>query len=330
MLIYDIIKPFYFRGDLKMDVIKISPRGYCYGVVDALKIVQSVAADSTIPRPIYILGMIVHNEHITNAISQLGIITIDDKHKTREQLLQQIDTGTVIFTAHGISPAVKALAYEKGLHVIDASCKDVIKTHNLMSSYINQGYDIIYIGKKGHPEPEGALGVNKDRIHLISSLADLSSLTLTNPNIMITNQTTMSLWDVYQLAEKIKEKYPTAEFIKEICNATQVRQEAVANQAKEADLTIVVGDPKSNNTNRLAQISEELAHTKAHRIASLNELELSWLTDIQTVAVTSGASTPTPLTKEVINFLEQYDPTNAATWNTTSAVYADNILMKRK
>ena len=313
-----------------MNVIKISPRGYCYGVVGALKIVQDVAADDTLPRPIYVLGMIVHNEHITNAIKQLGVITIDDKHKTREELLQQIETGTVIFTAHGISPKVKQMAYDKGLHVVDASCKDVIKTHTLMTSYIDQGYDIIYIGKKGHPEPEGAIGIDPARIHLISNEADLETLNISHPRIMITNQTTMSLWDVHKLSEQIKIKFPTAEFIKEICNATQIRQEAVAKQATEADLTIVIGDPKSNNTNRLAQISEELAHTTAYRIASLTELQLSWLDGKNVVAVTSGASTPTALTKEVITFLENYDPNNSTTWDTTSKVTAHKVLIKRK
>ena len=312
-----------------MNVIKISPRGYCYGVVDALKIVQDAADDATLPRPIYILGMIVHNEHITNAITELGVLTIDDKHKTREELLQQIESGTVIFTAHGISPRVKQLALDKGLHVIDASCRDVIKTHNLISDYVQQGYDILYIGKKGHPEPEGALGINPEKIHLISNINDLTLLSLQTDKIIITNQTTMSLWDVYDLSERIKIDYPQATFLKEICNATQIRQVAVSEQAKEAELTIVVGDPKSNNTNRLAQISEEMAHTKAYRIASLAELDLNWLHDIKTIAVTSGASTPTALTREVIQFLEQYDVNDPKTHQKTTLT-TTAILSKRR
>ena len=312
-----------------MNVIKISPRGYCYGVVDALKMVQEAAANKMLPQPIYILGMIVHNEHITNAITELGVLTIDDKHKTREELLQQIESGTVIFTAHGISPRVKQLALDKGLHVIDASCKDVIKTHNLISDYVTEGYDILYIGKKGHPEPEGALGIHPEKIHLISTVHDLDQLTLQTDKLMITNQTTMSLWDVYELSEQIKVKYPHATFLKEICNATQVRQVAVSEQAKDAELTIVVGDPKSNNTNRLAQISEELAKTKAYRIASLADLDLNWLQNIKTVAVTSGASTPTILTREVIQFLEQYEANNPKTHQKTT-LETTAILSKRR
>ena len=150
--------------------------------------------------------------------------------------------------------SVKQKAIDKGLTVIDASCKDVIKTHVLMKEHIDAGYDVIYIGKQGHPETEGALGVDPEHIHLISKANELEGLNLDNEKIIITNQTTMSLWDVYSLSQKIQEKFPQAQFIKEICNATQVRQEAVATQAIEADLTIVVGDPHSNNTARLSQI----------------------------------------------------------------------------
>ena len=313
-----------------MKVIKIAPRGYCSGVIGALKIVQNAAFDETLPRPIYVLGMIVHNEHITKAIDDLGVITIDDKLKTRDELLDQIESGTVIFTAHGISPTVKQKAIDKGLTVIDASCKDVIKTHVLMKEHIESGYDVIYIGKQGHPETEGALGVDPKHIHLISKASELENLNLTNDKLIITNQTTMSLWDVYALSKKIQEKFPQAEFIKEICNATQVRQEAVASQAVDADLTIVVGDPHSNNTARLSQISVERANTPSHRIGSLKDLDLNWLKDIETVAVTAGASTPTPVTKEVIDFLEAYDPNDPKTWDTTSHITSDKVLFKRK
>ena len=259
-----------------------------------------------------------------------GVITIDDKSKTRDELLDQIERGTVIFTAHGISPKVKQKAIEKGLTVIDASCKDVIKTHVLMKEHIDAGYDVIYIGKKGHPETEGALGVNPEHIHLISKAAELENLNLNNDKIIITNQTTMSLWDVYSLSQKIQEKFPKAQFIKEICNATQVRQEAVAKQAGEADLTIVVGDPHSNNTARLSQISLEHANTPSHRIASVEDINLDWLKDIETVAVTAGASTPTPITKEVIEFLEAYDKNDPSTWDKTSHITSDKVLFKRK
>ncbi|MDF2910694.1 MAG: 4-hydroxy-3-methylbut-2-enyl diphosphate reductase, partial [Sporolactobacillus laevolacticus] len=154
---------------------------------------------------------------------------------------------------------------------------------------------------------------------------------LDTDKIIITNQTTMSQWDVMDIMNYIKTKYPQAESCNEICQATQTRQEAVASQAKDSDLLIVVGDPRSNNSNRLAQVSKEIAHTCSYRIADLSELKLEWLKDVHTVAVTAGASTPTQLTKEVILFLDQYDPDNPETWSTESkATKNKNILPKVK
>lgn len=311
-----------------MNVIKITPRGYCHGVIDALNIVQQAAANPLVPRPIHILGMIVHNDHITRALDDLDVITIDDKNKSRLELLDLIPGGTVIFTAHGVSPAVKEKAQAKGLYCIDASCRDVVTTHELIRGYVEEGYDILYIGKKGHPETEGSLGTAPGRVHLIQDPEDLNAFSATQKKLMITNQTTMSLWDVAKLADAIQKKFPEAAFIREICNATQIRQEAVAYKAKSADLTLVVGDPFSNNSGRLAQVSRELADVPAKRIASLSELDLSWLESVSTVAVTSGASTPTAITKEVIDFLERYDHDDPSTWNTTSRVTPDKILFK--
>ncbi len=138
----------------------------------------------------------------------------------------------------------------------------------------------------------------------------------------------MSQWDVTDIMNKAKELYPHAEVHNEICLATQVRQEAVAEQAKECDLVIVVGDPKSNNSNRLAQVSEEIADTKAYRIGDLSELKLEWLQGVKKVGVTSGASTPTPITKEVILFLDQYEPDDESTWSIERKVTLDKILPK--
>ncbi len=311
-----------------MKVIKISPRGYCYGVVDAMVIARNAALDKTLPRPIYILGMIVHNKHVTDAFAEEGIITLDGNN--RREILEKVDKGTVIFTAHGISPEVRELAKQKGLVTIDATCPDVTRTHDLIREKRDEGFHVIYIGKKGHPEPEGAVGVAPDIVHLVETEEDVHNLNLDYPNLIVTNQTTMSQWDVKHIMDLLKEKYPHAEFHNEICNATQVRQEAVAGQAGEADVTIVVGDPKSNNSNRLAQVSEEIAGTKAYRIGDISELNLDWIKDAKTVAVTSGASTPTPITKEVISFIEQFDPNDESTWKTEKQVPLSKILPKVK
>ncbi|MCL7871144.1 MULTISPECIES: 4-hydroxy-3-methylbut-2-enyl diphosphate reductase [Bacillus] len=311
-----------------MNVIKISPRGYCYGVVDAMVIAKNAALDQNLPRPIYILGMIVHNKHVTDAFEEDGIYTLDGPN--RLDILKQVESGTVIFTAHGVSPEVRQIAEEKGLVAIDATCPDVTKTHELISEKTAVGYDIIYIGKKGHPEPEGAVGVAPDKVHLVETEADIKALDLTSDKLLITNQTTMSQWDVHDLMELIKEKYPHVEYHQEICLATQVRQEAVSQQAGQADLTIVVGDPKSNNSNRLAQVSMEIAGTQAYRIGDLSELKLEWLQGVKTVAVTAGASTPTPITKEVIRFLENYEPDDESTWKIERTVPLSKILPRVK
>jgi len=311
-----------------MQIIKISPRGYCYGVVDAMVIARNAALDKSLPRPIYILGMIVHNKHVTDAFAEEGIITLDGKN--RIDILDKVESGTVIFTAHGISPEVRELAKKKGLVTIDATCPDVTKTHDLIEEKTKLGYQVIYIGKKGHPEPEGAVGVAPGMVHLVETPNDVEALTVQSEKLIVTNQTTMSQWDVADTMKKVREKYPHVEVYNEICHATQIRQEAVAGQATEADVTIVVGDPKSNNSNRLAQVSEEIAGTKAYRIADITELELDWIKGAKTVAVTSGASTPTPITKEVISFLEQFDPTNEATWERRKQVQLNKILPRVK
>ncbi|MDK6862608.1 4-hydroxy-3-methylbut-2-enyl diphosphate reductase [Nosocomiicoccus ampullae] len=307
-----------------MDIIKISPRGYCYGVVDAMVIAKNASLDKTLPRPIYILGMIVHNKHVTDAFEDEGIITLDGEN--RLEILEQIEEGTVIFTAHGVSPEVKRRAKEKGLTCIDATCPDVQFTHDLISNKTKEGYEVIYIGKKGHPEPEGAVGVAPEEVHLIETIEDIQLLPnrLHDKKLIVTNQTTMSQWDVQHLMNALKEEFPHIEVHREICMATQVRQEAVAEQAKDADLLIVVGDPKSNNSNRLAQVSKEIAHTNAYRISSLSDLKLEWLDGVETVAVTAGASTPTQIVKEVIDYLSNYDKENVV--EPTSTVPREKIL----
>src|SRR5437764_6180319 len=292
-----------------MEVIKISPRGYCYGVVDALQIARQVAKDPAHPRPIYILGQIVHNRHAIEELTDLGIMTLDGPD--RASILEQVSSGTVIFTAHGVSPLVKLRARERGLHCIDATCPDVMVTHDLVQDLVTKGYYILYIGKKGHPEPEGVLGEVPGHISLVESEADVDALALTpeqERKIAVSTQTTLSQWDTRRVIEYIKRRYPQAEVHIDICKATQTRQEAVVAQAKGADLTVVVGDPRSNNTNRLVQVSEELAGVPAVRIEDLTQLRTEWLNGKKRIAVTAGASTPSQLTREVIRFIEQYQP----------------------
>ncbi|XGA11792.1 4-hydroxy-3-methylbut-2-enyl diphosphate reductase, partial [Paenibacillus thiaminolyticus] len=192
-----------------MEVRKITPRGYCYGVVDAMVLAQQTARNLDLPRPIYILGMIVHNRHVTDAFEDEGIITLDGAN--RLDILDQIDSGTVIFTAHGVSPEVRKQAREKGLTTVDATCPDVTRTHDLIREKTAEGYEIIYIGKKGHPEPEGAIGVAPDKVHLIETEAEIADLKVGTDRLVITNQTTMSQWDIKHIMNRLIDRFPTAE-----------------------------------------------------------------------------------------------------------------------
>ena len=288
----------------------IVPRGYCKGVVRAIEIAKKQAHQTA---PVYILGMIVHNQYIVNALEDVGIQTIDFKGKTRLELLDEINEGKVIITAHGASQKVFDKAKEKGLEVIDASCLDVIKTHDLIQDKLNEGYEILYIGKKGHPEAEGAISIDEKRIHLITNIDDLKTIDPTKKYVM-TNQTTMSLYDVYDLCEKAKEILPFVEIEKETCTATKIRQEAIKNIEDDVDIIFIVGDPHSNNTRKLASIANDYHTCDVYMIESIEDLEIEWLKNKRYAAVSSGASTPTYLTNQVIDYLKQFDINDSKTY----------------
>jgi 4-hydroxy-3-methylbut-2-enyl diphosphate reductase len=290
-----------------MDVIKVTPRGYCYGVVDAMELARKAAKDPAVPRPIYIIGLIVHNRFAVDELTALGVTTLDGAD--RAAMVEQVSEGTVIFTAHGVSPLVQQRARERGLHVIDATCPDVTKTHDLVRDLVARDYLILYIGKKGHPEPEGVMGEAPGRVYLVENEADLAAVPerfADAERLAATTQTTLSQWDTAALIAAIRARFPQVEVYNEICRATQVRQEAVAKMAVGADLTIVVGDPRSNNTNRLVQVAEERAHSPAVRVESLDDLKPEMLEGKRRVAITSGASTPSQLTRQVIQYVEKH------------------------
>lgn len=285
-----------------MKVYQIVPRGYCKGVIRAIETAKKQAhQDDT-----YILGMIVHNQYIVDALENLGIKTIDKKGASREELLDQVTKGTVIITAHGAGDNVIKKALDKNLNVIDATCPDVIKTHDLIKDYLNKGFEVLYIGKNGHPESEGALSINPSHIHLIETKADLAKLDK-NLKYVITNQTTMSLYDVYDLCEYAKTQIPDLIIAKETCQATTIRQEAIAKISDDVDVVFIVGDPHSNNTKKLASIACNKANKTTYMIESVTDITLDMLKDKKVAAVSSGASTPTYLTNQVINYLKQFN-----------------------
>ena len=285
-----------------MQVVKISPRGYCYGVVDAMQLAKRVALDPSVPRPIHVLGQIVHNRHAVEMLTALGIVSLDGAD--RMALLEQIESGTVVFTAHGVSPAVKQVAREKGLNCVDATCPDVTRTHDLVLDLVQRGYEVIYVGKRDHPEPEGVMGEAPDHVHLVETAADVDLLSLEAPLVAVATQTTVSQWDTAEVIERIVARYPHAEVNNDICHATLERQQAAVRQAEDADLVIVVGDERSNNSRRLVQVVQEIAKRPAYLVDSVADIKAEWLDGAQTVAVTSGSSTPTDVTRAVIEYLQ--------------------------
>jgi 4-hydroxy-3-methylbut-2-enyl diphosphate reductase len=284
-----------------VDVLKITPRGYCHGVVEAIRAAKQTAK----ARPgekIRMLGYLVHNVHVTDELQENGIELVD--RDNRLEGLDQIDQGTVIFTAHGVSPAVKARAAERGLNMVDATCSDVVVTHDLVKDLVERGYDVVYVGRRGHPEPEGVVGEAPDKVHLVQDPEDVDALKLTNDKIAVTCQTTLSIWDTAAMIKRVRDRYPHAEAYNEICRATQDRQEAAVEAAKDCDLVIVVGSERSSNSKRLVQVVQELAHKPAYLVDTARDIKPEWLEGKSRVGVTSGASTPTQLTRHVIEYLE--------------------------
>ncbi len=283
-----------------MEVIRITPRGYCHGVVDAFRIARRVREETE--GPVHMLGQLVHNTHATDDLQRQGVSLVDPPN--RLQGLEQISGGTVIFTAHGVSPQVKARAAEKGLRAVDATCSDVVRTHELVVQLAGRGYDVVYIGRKGHPEPEGVIGEAPGRVHLVQDFDDIDALEISNERVAVTCQTTLSVWDTDDLIARVRQRWPHAEVHNEICRATQERQEAAVEAAKQVDMVIVVGSPRSSNSQRLVEVVRKLAGKPAHLVNDLDDLRIEWFAGVRRVGVTSGASTPSQLTRKVIEHLE--------------------------
>lgn len=283
-----------------MLVKRVYPSGYCQGVKLALDKVKQAIIDYP-DTQIYILGMVVHNQYVVDTFSNLNVITLIGKDK--KQLLDEIEKGVIIFTAHGIDPKIKQKALDKGLIVIDASCPNVLKNQNLILDYLKQDYDIIYIGKKNHQESDAVVSIDS-RIHLIENINDINLLNINNKKIFLTNQTTMSILDIDNLIRAIKDKYPNITIKEEICNATRIRQMALMKI--KANTLIVVGDPNSNNTTQLANIALSNNVKKVIKVADSLELSKYEIND-EEVYITAGASTPELLINNCIKYLETKD-----------------------
>lgn len=290
-----------------MEVYRITPRGYCHGVVEAIRLAKQVGDARSATEPVTMLGYLVHNEHVTRELQESGVQLIAEPD--RMKALDQVTSGTVVMTAHGVAPAVIAEAERRGLRVVDATCSDVTRTHDLVRRLLDAGRHVLYIGKRGHPEPAGVRGIAPGRIQLVETLDEARSAAIpSDVPLAVTCQTTLSVWDTQEIIDVLVERFPTLEVHNEICRATQERQEAALVAAADVDCVVVVGSQRSSNSQRLAQVVRERGHRPAYLVDTAADLDPAWFRGMRRVGVTSGASTPTHITRAVIAALEAMEP----------------------
>ena len=285
-----------------MIIDKLNPQGYCNGVKRAINICLEALENPNTKKPIYLLGSVIHNKYVNEEFIKKGAIILEDKNKTRYELLDQINEGTVIISAHGVSPKVIAKAKAKNLNIIDTTCPYVSIIHNNIIKYLNEGYTCLYIGTKKHPECEGILEIDSNIIN-INNITDINNLNINNDKIYITNQTTLSIFDTSDIYNELKNKYPNAILDNKICDSTTKRQLAVINQDK-VDLCIVVGDKASSNTKKLAQIANN-SNINTILVENINDIKDYDFKNINTISITSGASTPSILVDEIIKYIKK-------------------------
>ena len=279
------------------EIILAQPRGFCAGVDRAIDIVER--ALELHGAPIYVRHEIVHNRFVVEDLRAKGAVFIDE-------LDQAPAGGIVVFSAHGVSKAVRSEAESRGLQVFDATCPLVTKVHIEVERMRAAGREIIMIGHKGHPEVEGTLGQVNDGMHLVETVEDVQALRVSNPEMLaFVTQTTLSVDDASIVADALRAKYPTITEPKksDICYATQNRQDAVKVMAPESDLVLVVGSANSSNSNRLREVAERKG-IPAYLIDGPESIEPAWLVDRKRIGITAGASAPELLVQQVINRLK--------------------------
>ena len=283
-----------------MQIKLANPRGFCAGVDRAIDIVNR--ALELFEPPIYVRHEVVHNKFVVNDLSDRGAIFVDE-------LDEVPDNSIVIFSAHGVSQAVRQNAEQRGLKVFDATCPLVTKVHLEVSRYSAEGRECILIGHKGHPEVEGTMGqydyVNGGHIYLVEDEEDVAALVVNNPDkLSYVTQTTLSMDDTARVIDALREKFPeiTGPRKNDICYATQNRQDAVKTLAESCDLMLVVGSPNSSNSNRLRELGERMG-AAAYLIDNASEIKPECLEGKQSVGITAGASAPEVLVKEVVDKL---------------------------
>ena len=281
-----------------MQIMLAQPRGFCAGVDRAIEIVER--ALDKFGAPIYVRHEIVHNDHVVSRLRGMGAVFVDE--------LDQIPTGaTVVFSAHGVSKAVRSDAESRGLRVFDATCPLVTKVHVEVAKIQREGRELIMIGHRGHPEVEGTMGQAQGGIHLVETVADVATLKVADPErLAYVTQTTLSVDDCAGIVAALRERFPTIAEPKksDICYATQNRQDAVKQMAPQCDLVLVVGSPSSSNSNRLREVAENLG-VEALLIGSAGELDEERVRGRNRIGVTAGASAPEVLVEELVARLRE-------------------------
>lgn len=286
-------------------IIKIEPQGFCFGVLRALRMMQDLAISNP-PKPCYLVGNLVHNRFVKQFLEHQGFIIEEGLDK--EAIIDTINEGTVVFTAHGIDEKIKEKAINKGLNIVDTTCPFVTKSFSMIKEYLAQGYEIIYLGKTTHPETDAALSISP-KVHLIESATDIDNLVIDSPKIALTNQTTMSKFDMEMVEKAVIEKYPQTVIMDKVCYATKIRQEVMRKIAGEATesgekvLFIVVGDTTSNNTHKLWETSKRFSGQDACLVENLDDLPFEALSQYDTIYLTSGTSTPNVIVEEIYRYL---------------------------
>jgi 4-hydroxy-3-methylbut-2-enyl diphosphate reductase len=285
-----------------MKVVLANPRGFCAGVDRAIAIVEQALAK--FGAPIYVRHEVVHNRFVVDDLKAKGAVFVEG--------LDEVPEGsTVVFSAHGVSKAVRAEAAARGLRVFDATCPLVTKVHAEVQKMRDHGREIVMIGHAGHPEVEGTMGQCSGGIHLVESVADVAQLGVADPDsLSYVTQTTLSVDDAAAIVEALRRRFPRIVGPKkdDICYATQNRQDAVKLMAPIADVVIVVGSPNSSNSNRLREVAANRG-VPAHMIDRADELRAEWVAGRRCVGVTAGASAPEVLVKEVLTRLAELGAT---------------------
>jgi 4-hydroxy-3-methylbut-2-enyl diphosphate reductase len=282
-------------GEVITDVLLAEPRGFCAGVDRAIEIVER--ALRKYGAPIYVRHEIVHNTYVVNDLKAKGAVFIED--------LADVPKGaTLVFSAHGVSRAVRDEARARGFSIFDATCPLVTKVHVEVAKLAKEGYEFIMIGHKGHPEVEGTMGQLSGGIHLVEEVADVEQLQVASAKLAVVTQTTLSVDDAAQILTAVKRRFPHVREPKQqdICYATQNRQDAVKVLAPQVDVLVVVGSPTSSNSNRLRELAERLG-TPAHMVDSAEDLRPEWFEGRVRVGLTAGASAPELLVQQVIDRL---------------------------